>query len=1179
MQLFQDNLSEVLRGGSGTVYQQANLDANAQPGGNTGQLQYNNGNVFGGVAGSNYDGNNLTLGNVANLRILGGTTGQVLTTDGTGVVTWANVDLSDAIQPQFAFNVTTTANNQSFSFNLLDTFLNNAYASVFRNGLLVPASDYTISGNTLTMNVFMFANDEVIVAATGAGGSGGGGGGNTTPGGGNTMVQYNDQGLFNGSAEFTFNEITNTVSANKFSGNGAGLSSITASNVVGTVGNAAFSTVAANANFATLAANANFATLAANANYAPNANSANFSVISANANFATLAANANYAANSNTANTAGTVTTAAQPNITSLGTLSGLTVNGETLLGPVGNVTITGGLANQYLQTDGSGNLTWSTVSSGTVTNPAGSNRDVQFNNNGVFGADTLFHYDDALNQLSVPSIVSNYSGNGTALFGIQGSNISGAVGQATLAVTVSQNAQPNITSVGTLSGITVNGVSNLTAVGNVRITGGATGQFLQTDGTGNLSWANAGSNNTGVPGGVNTYVQFNDAGSFGGINSFTFNKATNTLTVSNASVENHSVSNLTVGTRATLGTVGNVRINGGVAGYVLQTTDGAGNLIWVNPATIPASTAGFANTAEQANTANSANTANTAIQANTANSANSASFAGIVVGASQPNISSLGVLSSLTVAGVSNFGSNSNVRITGGSNSQVLTTDGTGNLRWTSPGGSGTVTNVATEIAMTPSGTEDPQYLGFSISTTPSTLGITTVGNVKLTVPSSGILRQYMSIGNVANSNFTGNSAQVLIGSGTWAAANLGTVTRVRGNGSGLGFQLTGSVTSDGNLNLVVPLNTELRSNLNIGNVANLNLSGNAQQYLRGDGTFTQATGTAGGSNTQVQYNNAGSLAGNANLTFDSATGTLRSNNLSAAYFVETTQVQAFTSGGISDNNLTITAANNVNITCYTTAAGNINLGKTTGVDRINLRGNTFIAVANLKVTGGSLGQALTTDGTGNLQFSNTGTVSNVGGNGSGLGFSLGGTVTSTGNLTLTTPTDTTLRTNLNIGNVANANFTGSATTFLRGDGVFATPASSNVLSNIVYGTELVPVSTATNTGTINMDVLNSSIVYYTTASTGSVVVNFRGNSTTTFNSLLAVNASMTMTWLQTTGSTAYGVNSVTIDGVAPANLYWAGGSAPSANTNSVMAYTFTVVKTAATPTYRVFGTATRFA
>jgi hypothetical protein len=42
------------------------------------------------------------------------------------------------------------------------------------------------------------------------------------------------------------------------------------------------------------------------------------------------------------------------------------------------------------------------------------------------------------------------------------------------------------------------------------------------------------------------------------------------------------------------------------------------------------------------------------------------------------------------------------------------------------------------------------------------------------------------------------------------------------------------------------------------------------SSNFLRGDGTWSAASATPGGSNTQVQYNSSGSFAGSANLTFD---------------------------------------------------------------------------------------------------------------------------------------------------------------------------------------------------------------------------------------------------------------------------------------------------------------------
>jgi len=67
--------------------------------------------------------------------------------------------------------------------------------------------------------------------------------------------------------------------------------------------------------------------------------------------------------------------------------------------------------------------------------------------------------------------------------------NLTGTATSATTSGTVTTAAQPNITSTGTLTELTVSGVATMGAVGNVKITGGSTGQMLSTDGTGNLSF------------------------------------------------------------------------------------------------------------------------------------------------------------------------------------------------------------------------------------------------------------------------------------------------------------------------------------------------------------------------------------------------------------------------------------------------------------------------------------------------------------------------------------------------------------------------------------------------------------------------------------------------------------------------------------------------------------------
>jgi hypothetical protein len=97
---------------------------------------------------------------------------------------------------------------------------------------------------------------------------------------------------------------------------------------------------------------------------------------------------------------------------------------------------------------------------------------------------------------------------------------------QSTLSQSVTNAAQPNITSVGNLTGLNIIDVSTL------NIPGGFNGYFLQTDGSGNLTWAMNGGSGNGEVGGANMQVQFNNSGNFGGAAGFTFNSTSNVLNV-----------------------------------------------------------------------------------------------------------------------------------------------------------------------------------------------------------------------------------------------------------------------------------------------------------------------------------------------------------------------------------------------------------------------------------------------------------------------------------------------------------------------------------------------------------------------------------------------------------------------------------------------------------------------
>ena len=130
-----------------------------------------------------------------------------------------------------------------------------------------------------------------------------------------------------------------------------------------------------------------------------------------------------------------------------------------------------------------------------------------------------------------------------------------------------------------------------------------------------------------------------------------------------------------------------------------------------------------------------------------------------------------------------------------------------------------------------------------------------------------------------------------------------------------------------------------------------------------------------------------------------------------------------------------------------------------------------------------------------------------------------------------------------------------------------------------LVAPEERTTVSATAATGTINYDALTQGVLYYTTNASANWTLNIRGNSTTTLSSILAVGDAITVTFLVQQGATAYYNNVVQIDGSSVTPKYQGGTAWTAGNASSIDAYVYTVVKTAATPTYTVFASQTKFA
>ena len=101
-----------------------------------------------------------------------------------------------------------------------------------------------------------------------------------------------------------------------------------------------------------------------------------------------------------------------------------------------------------------------------------------------------------------------------------------------------------------------------------------------------------------------------------------------------------------------------------------------------------------------------------------------------------------------------------------------------------------------------------------------------------------------------------------------------------------------------------------------------------------------------------------------------------------------------------------------------------------------------------------------------------------------------------------------------------------------------------------------------ATTSGTYNFDAVNGAVVYMYSNQAANRTINFRGDGSTTLNSIMADNEAMTFSVITEQGSSAYYFNSVTVDGSAPTYIKWSGGAPTGGNASSIDIYTFTILK-----------------
>ena len=136
-----------------------------------------------------------------------------------------------------------------------------------------------------------------------------------------------------------------------------------------------------------------------------------------------------------------------------------------------------------------------------------------------------------------------------------------------------------------------------------------------------------------------------------------------------------------------------------------------------------------------------------------------------------------------------------------------------------------------------------------------------------------------------------------------------------------------------------------------------------------------------------------------------------------------------------------------------------------------------------------------------------------------------------------------------------------------------------SGTIGGVIAIPETVTITASAPSSTTNFDTVTQSIQYYTSNATTNFTLNIRGNSTTTFNSVSSVSGSYTIVLMVTNGATAYYPSTIQIDG-SSITPKWISGVAPTwGNSSSIDVYTFTIIKTATSPTYLVLAAQTKYA
>ena len=674
------------------------------------------------------------------------------------------------------------------------------------------------------------------------------------------------------------------------------------------------------------------------------------------ANFANITSNivsnnltVNLDLSGNTANFSGNIKTL-NANLGNLGTANFLSVTSNvTSNNSTVNLQLTGNTANF------SGNVTVSGIKTDNYyyangnpldfQQPAGSNTQIQYNSNNDFGASANFTFNSSTNTLTV-------TGN------ILGSNIyanSGTIGASLLTGTLTTAAQPNITSVGTLSSLVVSG--NIQSNANV-ITDSVVGKSTVT------VTAAAGNNNINLrPTGSGTV----DVGNFRITSLATPTQATDAATkdyVDTAAQGLDPKASVQVATTVSLPTYTYDNGTSGVGATITATANGALTIDGVTPSV----------------------TARVLIKNETGAKQ---PYNGIYVVTATGSASAAFVLTrsldfdsgspSGEIPGAFTFVEEGSVNADSGwvctTNSPV--TVGTTNITFVQFSGAGSYTAgtglglnggqfyIANTTVTAGSYGNGDRVATFTVNdqgqlTAASNTAITAnAANLTGTTLASGITTSSLTtVGTLGNLAVTGNitSGNVYANSGIIGATTLQASANITG----------GNLISNGVANITGNLTANNITSTNKVTAGSANISGNANvggiltdNYYYANGNpvdFQQAAG----SNTQVQFNSNSDFGASANFTFNSSTNLLTvigsanlGNSVTANYFIGSganlTNINGSNVTGTVGNASHATSADSATTAGTVTTAAQPNITSVGSLTSLVVTGNLSSGNANL--------------------------------------------------------------------------------------------------------------------------------------------------------------------------------------------------------------------------------------